>query len=101
MSSVYISFDELCQCVSISEAQVVDLVEQGVLRPEAGLRQDEWRFSHVAVTVVGKAERLHHQLAVEWADMPLVLELLEELTELRAENSMLKQRLKRFLIDQN
>lgn len=101
MSNLYISFDELCQCVSISQAQIVDLVEQGVLRPETGVRQQEWRFSHVAVTVVGRAERLHRQLAVEWADMPLVLELLAELNELRAENSMLKQRLGRFLQDQD
>ena len=101
MSSVYISFSELCQYVSMSEAQVMDLVEQGVLRPETGVQREEWRFSHIALTVVGRAERLHHQLSVDWADMPLVLELLEELTELRAENSMLKQRLNRFLVDEN
>jgi len=100
MSSVYVGFDELCQCVSISEAQIVDLVEQGVLRPEAGVRREEWRFSHIAMSLVSKADRLHHQLAVEWSDMPLVLEMLDELNELRAENAMLKQRLDRFLHDE-
>ena len=32
--------------------------------------------------------------------MPLVLEMLDELNELRAENAMLKQRLDRFLHDE-
>ena len=101
MSSVFVSFDELCQCVSISEAQIVDLIEQGVVRPEAGRRQEEWRFSHFALTVVSKADRLHHQLAIDWSDMPLVLEMLEELDQLRTENAMLKQRLNRFLHDEH
>lgn len=100
MTQVHINFAELRQCVSISEEQLLELVAEGILTPEAGELPEEWEFDSASVSVVHKAERLHRDLTVEWADIPLVLGLLEEVQQLKAENVYLKQRLGRFLQDE-
>lgn len=97
VTQVTIDFSELCQCVSISEEQLLELIAEGILTPEAGAVPEEWRFASTSVSLVHKAERLHNELTVEWADIPLVLGLLEQLGQLKAENAYLKQRLGRFL----
>ncbi|WP_022960848.1 chaperone modulator CbpM [Halopseudomonas pelagia] len=100
VTQVTINFAELRQCVSISEEQLLELVAEGILTPEAGTLPEEWRFASTSVSLVHKAERLHRDLTVEWADIPLVLGLLEEVEQLKAENAYLKQRLGRFLQDE-
>ena len=49
------------------------------------------------MNIASKATRIHRDLAIDWADIALVLKLLGEVEVLRAENAMLKQRLSRFL----
>ncbi|MNM95603.1 Chaperone modulatory protein CbpM [compost metagenome] len=44
-----------------------------------------------------RAAKLHHDLQLEWEGVALALELLEEVQQLRSENSMLRQRLGRFV----
>jgi chaperone modulatory protein CbpM len=95
----YVNFAELCQCVSISEEFLIELIEHEVIKPITGEFQEEWQFNVTAVSVANKAKRIHHDLVIDWADIPLVLSLLEEIDELRAENNQLKQRLGRFLVD--
>lgn len=100
VTQVHIKFAELRQCVSLSEEQLLELVAEGILTPEAGRLPEEWEFNSTCVSIVHKAERLHHELTVEWSDIPLVLGLLEEVQQLKAENEYLKQRLSRFLQDE-
>lgn len=95
---IYMGFDELCQCVLIDEDRLIDLIDHGVLTPTSGQHKREWQFSATAVSVVERARRLHQDLAVDWADIPLVLNLLDELGQLRSENAQLKQRLNRFIL---
>lgn len=99
LSIVHVSFDELCQSVSISEELLLELVAHGIVAPVQGELQREWLFNASAVNVISKAARIHRDLAIDWADIALMLRLLEEVEELRAENTMLKQRLGRFLVD--
>ena len=91
-----ISFQELCTCTSISEQQVLGLIEEEVILPEDGATQEEWQFSVTAVSVAKKAARLHSELVADWEDIPLVLKLLDDLTDLRDENERLRRRLSRF-----
>lgn len=99
LSIVHVSFAELCQSVSLSEELLLELVAHGIVAPVQGELQEEWLFSVSAVNVISKAARLHRDLAIDWADIALVLRLLEEVDKLRTENAMLKQRLGRFLTD--
>ncbi len=99
LSIAYVNFAELCQSVSINEELMIELIEHGVVTPIAGEQQQEWQFNVTAVSIANKAKRIHHDLVIDWADIPLVLSLLEEIDELRVENHRLKQRLGRFLMD--
>lgn len=91
-----VTFTELCRCVSLSEDQLLSLVEEELLVPVQGESREQWVFSHTAASLASRAERLHLELLVAWADVPLVLTLLEEINALRLENQALKQRLQRF-----
>ncbi len=99
VTRVRVSFTELCQCVSVSEDQVLDLITEGIVTPTVGELRGEWEFDIACVSIVHKAARLHRDLTVEWADIPLVLSLLDEVQQLRSENVHLRQRLNRFLDD--
>lgn len=99
VSQVHINFAELCQCVEISEEQLLLLITEGIVTPSTGELPEQWRFEHTCVSIVHKAARLHHDLTVEWSDIPLVLSLLDELQRLRSENDYLSQRLSRFVQD--
>ncbi|HEY7883855.1 MAG TPA: chaperone modulator CbpM [Cellvibrionaceae bacterium] len=99
LSVMQVSFDELCQCASASEQQLLALIEQGTLTPVIGNNREQWQFTATAIVVANKAERLHRDLAVQWEDVPLVLDLLQQIDALTTENASLKQRLNRFLVD--
>lgn len=99
LSILHVSFEELRQSVSVSEELLLELVAHGIVAPVQGELQEEWLFNVAAVNVIGKAARLHRDLAIDWADIALVLKLLEEVETLRTENAMLRQRLGRFLVD--
>lgn len=96
VTQVHISFIELRQCVNFSEAQLLELIAEGIITPLAGDIAEEWLFDTACVTTLHKAARLHEDLTVEWADIPLVLSLLEDVQRLKAENAYLRQRLNRF-----
>lgn len=100
VTQVHINFAELCRCVSVSEEQLLELIAEEVLIPRAGNFPEEWEFDSASVSIVHKAERIHRDLTVEWADIPLVLGLLEEVQHLKTENDYLRQRLSRFLQDE-
>jgi len=95
----HISFQELCHSVCVDHAFLLELIEQDVVAPTSGTHPIEWRFPVVAVNVVQKALRIHRDLGVELGDIALMLSMLDEMEQLRAENKMLKQRLNRFLVD--
>lgn len=97
---LYVSFEELCQSISINEKQMLELIEQDIVTPVTGRIREEWKFNVTAISIANKAARIHLELLVDWADIPLVLNLLEEIDELRAENDRLKQRMSRFLVDE-
>lgn len=96
LSTPQVSFAELCHCANLSAEYMRELIDYDIITPIAGQRQQEWQFNLAAISLVHKAARLHRDLEIDWADIALLLSLLEEITQLRHENSQLKQRLKRF-----
>jgi len=93
---VHVSFDELCKSSNISAEYIIELVEYNIIFPIKGNDPQEWQFNVTAIRIVNKAARLHSDLEIDWADIGLVLNLLDEIEQLRNENGQLKQQLNRF-----
>ena len=93
-----ISLREFCQRCDLSAETIVEYVEHGILEPE-GEYQEAWLFTTDMVPVTRRANRLHHDLGLNWAGVALALELLSQRDRLRFENASLRQRLQRFLLE--
>jgi len=78
-----LSLQELCSACELSESQVVEMVEHGVIEPVGG-EPAEWRFVGVSLQRVRITRNLQRDLGVNTPGAALALELLEELEELRA-----------------
>ena len=74
--------DEMCCLCRISTEHVVELVEEGVLTPE-GPDPSAWQFDHLAIKRLQTAIRLQQDLELNLPGVALVLDLLDELRELR------------------
>lgn len=82
------SLADLCEVCTVASERIVQLVDEGLVEP-IGREPTEWRFSGHSVKRVIVAERLSRDLRLNAAGAALVLDLLEEMTQLR-------QRLSRF-----
>jgi len=91
-----LSSAELCHFANISPQTLLALVEYEIAVPITGSQPQQWLFQLNAVARVQKAARLSRDLALEWADLSLVLQLLDDIEQLSRENTHLKQRLARF-----
>jgi chaperone modulatory protein CbpM len=80
---VEMTLAQLCQACEISEAQIIELVEQGIIDP-LGPEPAEWRFVSVSLRRVRITRNLQRDLGVNAPGAALALELLEEIEELRA-----------------
>lgn len=77
------SLDELCGTYRVGSEMVVAMVEEGIIEP-LGYETTEWRFPASQLPRVRKAMHLYHDLGVNFAGVALALELLDEVSELRA-----------------
>ena len=82
--------EELCCLCRISTEYVVELVDEGVLVPQ-GPEPSQWYFDHLAIKRLQTAIRLQHDLKVNLPGVALVLDLLDEVRELRQQTLILKQ----------
>ncbi len=91
-----LGIEELCAELHIEHEICIELVEHGLVRVEhRDVRR--WLFDSHAQARIGRAVRLHRELEIRAADVPMVVELLEERDSLRAEIESLRQRLARFV----
>ena len=74
---------DLGRACRAERAQVIALVDEGVLQP-AGSRPDEWVFSGASLKRARAALRLVRDLELNMAGTALVLELLDEIEDLRS-----------------
>jgi len=92
----HLSFEELCLSADISKECMLELVENDIAVPVTGTHPQQWQFHVTCLIKVKKAARLYRDLDIDWADLGLVLNLLDEIEQLKNENSQLKQQLARF-----
>ena len=84
-----VSVADLCRMFAVEERHIVELVEEGVLGTRDAVLiefdKTEWRFHGNEVRRVRIALRLERDLGINVPGVALVLELLEELEQLRRE----------------
>jgi len=86
---------EVSELCDVTLERVVAFVEFGVLHPQ-GRRLEEWRFPSHAILQARRAQRLQRDLELDLAGLALVMELLEDIAELRREVLRLRAQLARF-----
>ena len=74
---------DLCRACRADSAQVIVLVEEGVLEP-AGSGPEDWLFSGPSLRRARAALRLARDLELSVAGTALVLDLLDEIDTLRS-----------------
>jgi chaperone modulatory protein CbpM len=77
-----LSLSDLCRACSSHAEWVIQLVEEGVLDPIGGTR-NQWRFSAVCLQRARTARRLQQDLEINIAGVALALDLLDEIETLR------------------
>jgi chaperone modulatory protein CbpM len=77
-----LSLSDLCRACRLPAERIVELVEYGVIEP-AGRDPRHWRFHGVSLRRVRRVQRLERDLGINVAGAALVIELLDELEELR------------------
>lgn len=78
-----LTLGDLCRVCQLSAEHVFELVEEGVVDP-IGREPHRWRFQAISVRRVRRVQRLRQDLGVNVAGAALVIDLLEELDQLRA-----------------
>ncbi|MEM1244246.1 MAG: chaperone modulator CbpM [Pseudomonadota bacterium] len=85
-----ISFTKLCEYCHSEETFVHTLIEFGLIEP-LDKREAELHFDATALQRTQKALRLQRDLAINMEGIALVLDLLDEVTELRQQLELLKK----------
>lgn len=77
------SLAQLCRACELSEAEIVKLVDEGIIDP-VGHKPTTWRFHAVCLRRVRITRNLQQELGVNTPGAALALDLLEELEQLRS-----------------
>lgn len=79
---VVLTLGELCRASRLSAERVIELADEGVIEP-IGRSPQSWRFRGASLRRIRCAQRLEADLGVNPAGVALVLDLLDELDQLR------------------
>ncbi|MFN3238676.1 MAG: chaperone modulator CbpM [Pseudomonadales bacterium] len=95
---ILLRLTEVCSELNLPREACIELVEHGVVQPEGTIPED-WTFDVTMISVIRRATRLRRDLDLDWSAVAMVVNLLEERDQLRAELEAMEQRLNRFLSD--
>lgn len=88
--SVTYTLGELCEICAIEEKLLREMAEYGIVEP-VDQSSTQWAFTSISVLRSQKAVRLHQDLSINWQGVSLVLDLLDEVNELRQMIEVLKK----------
>ena len=78
------TLEELSAACSVHTEYIIELIDEGIVEPmERQPEQRRWIFSGISLMRARKARRLQQDLGVNLAGAALVLELMEEIEQLR------------------
>ena len=75
---------ELAETTGVPAETLVEYVEVGVIEPTSGGSVRDWRFAGNAIVRLKRAQRLQQDFLLEPEPLALILDLLEEIDDLRA-----------------
>ena len=78
------SIDELSAACNVDTDWIAELVEHGVIEP-IGRSRSDWKFTSLTIVRVAKARRLERDLDLNTASLAIVLDLLDQIEDLRVE----------------
>ena len=76
--------EELCLACNVEANWITELVEHGVIEA-IGQVSAEWRFTSLTIVRIAKAKRLERDLNLNVSGLAVVLDLLDEIDDLRAQ----------------
>jgi chaperone modulatory protein CbpM len=76
---------ELCNLCGITAETAQEMINEGLISPR-GTSSRQWHFTYVEIRRVQTAVRLQRDLRINLPGCALILDLLEELEELRQAN---------------
>jgi chaperone modulatory protein CbpM len=79
-----ITIGEVTRFCAVRREKIVELVAEGIIEPE-GQAPEEWRFSGRALSRAKRAIRLESDLDINLGAVAVILDLLDQLDDLRAE----------------
>ncbi len=74
---------QLCDSCAVRAEYIIELVDEGFIEP-SGVEKSHWCFSGVSIKRVQKAKRLQRDLGINLAGVALVIDLIDEIEDLRA-----------------
>ena len=77
-----VTLEELTHLCGVQQSLIIELVDEGALEP-MDMRAEQWSFSGTSIRRVQIAVRLQRDLEVNTPGVALILDLMEELEELR------------------
>jgi chaperone modulatory protein CbpM len=84
-----LTLGELCMACEVYAERIIELVDEGVLEP-VGREATQWRFAGASLHRARIACRLQQDLGVNTAGAALILDLMDELEQLRAQLNRLR-----------
>ncbi|WP_299660693.1 chaperone modulator CbpM [uncultured Psychromonas sp.] len=91
-----ISLNELCQLERIESHHIIEIVENGIVKPIANANSEDWEFDTSSVHWIKKAVRLHQDLEIDWLAVALLIDLIQQRDSLQREKEFYQQQLRRF-----
>ena len=80
---VTLTLGDICRAARLPADRVIELADEGVIEP-IGRSPQSWQFHGASLRRIRCAQRLEADLGVNAAGVALVLDLLDELDQLRA-----------------
>ncbi len=79
-----VTLDEITAACSVRTEYIIELIDEGIVEPvERQPGQQRWTFTGRSLLRARKARRLQQDLGINLAGAALVLELIEEIDQLR------------------
>ncbi len=90
LDEISFKLTEISTICNVNETLIIEFVDYGILEP-LGKEPKEWVFSAKNLKRAQKAIRLSRDLEINLAGISLILELLDEIGELRQKSSLLEK----------